>query len=212
MLPVPDGDLVLHAGDCTRRGTMAETTEFLDWFGRLSHQYKVLIAGNHDFLFEREASLAESLVPAGVTYLRDSGVVIAGRTVWGSPWQPWFHDWAFNLERGPELAAKWRLIPNDTDLLVTHGPPHGILDQTINRPPEQVGCEDLTARLAVLPNVKLHVFGHIHEAYGRRRQDGREYVNASICDVRYRPVNAPVVVDLSGPPIASRFATDPPAP
>ena len=196
MPPVPDGDMILHAGDCTRRGAVAETAEFLNWFGGLPHPHKVLIAGNHDFLFERDASLAESLVPAGVTYLRDSGVVVGGLTVWGAPRQPWFHDWAFNLERGEELAAKWRLIPNDTDVLVTHGPPHGILDQTIDHPPQLVGCEELTKRLAELPSVTLHLFGHIHEAYGRQRQDGREYVNASICDVRYRPVNTPVVVDL----------------
>lgn len=200
MPPVPDGDIVVHAGDCTRRGVVGETAEFLDWFVGLPHRHKVLIAGNHDFLFERDAARAESLVPAGVTYLRDSGVVFGGLKFWGSPWQPWFHDWAFNLERGDELAAKWRLIPTDTDVLITHGPPHGVLDQTNNRPPQRVGCEALMARLAELPSVRLHAFGHIHEAYGRRREGGRDYVNASICDVRYRAVNAPVVVDLDPGP------------
>jgi predicted phosphodiesterase len=194
--PVPDGDLIVHAGDCTDRGEAEDTSDFLDWFQALPHRHKVLIAGNHDFLFERDPARAESLIPPEVSYLRDSGTEVGGIRIWGSPWQPWFHDWAFNLERGDELAAKWRLIPADTDLLVTHGPPHGVLDQTIDRPPRWVGCEALTARLAELPSVRLHVFGHIHEAYGQERRDGRHYVNASICDVRYRPVNPPVVTDL----------------
>ena len=196
MPPVPDGEIVVHAGDGTRRGLADETAEFLQWFGGLPHQHKLMIAGNHDFLFEQEPARAESMVPAGVTYLRDSGTTIAGLRFWGSPWQPWFHDWAFNLERGEPLAEKWRLIPSDTDVLVTHGPPHGILDRTNDHPPRLVGCEALTARLARLPSVRLHVFGHIHEAYGRLRRDGREYVNASICDVRYRPVNDPIVMEL----------------
>ncbi|MFN0179911.1 MAG: metallophosphatase domain-containing protein [Gemmatimonadales bacterium] len=194
--PVPDGDLIVHAGDCTKRGNVEDTRDFLEWFGALPHPRKVMIAGNHDFLFERDPARAESLIPPEVTYLRDAGTEVGGIRIWGSPWQPWFHDWAFNLERGDELAAKWRLIPGDTDLLVTHGPPHGTLDQTIDRPPRSVGCEALTARLAELPGVRLHVFGHIHEAYGEERREGRHYVNASICDVRYRPVNPPIVTDL----------------
>ncbi len=195
---LPDGDLLIHAGDCTNRGADHEVAEFLEWFGERPHPHKILIAGNHDFLFERNAARAEALVPPNVTYLKDNGVAVGGLNVWGSPWQPWFYDWAFNLERGEEIAAKWRLIPADTDILVTHGPPHGVLDQTVGRPPQAVGCEALAARLAELPRVRLHVFGHIHEAYGRERRDGRDYVNASICDVRYRPVNRPVAVDYPG--------------
>jgi predicted phosphodiesterase len=195
MPPLPDGDLLIHAGDCTNRGAVDEVGEFLDWFGGRPHPHKILIAGNHDFLFERDAPRAESMVPTNVTYLRDSGLTVDGVSIWGSPWQPWFYDWAFNLERGEEIAAKWRLIPDHTDILVTHGPPHGILDQTAGRPPQAVGCEALSARLAELPRVKFHVFGHIHEAYGRVVRDGREYLNASICDLRYRPVNHPLVVE-----------------
>lgn len=196
MPAIPDGDLLIHAGDCTNRGAADETAGFLAWFAGLPHPHKVLVAGNHDFLFEREAARAEAMIPPGVTYLRDSGVTVGGLAIWGSPWQPWFYDWAFNLERGEELAKKWRLIPADTDVLVTHGPPHGTLDQTVRHPPERVGCEALAGRLTELPRVRLHAFGHIHEAYGRERQGGRDSVNASICDVRYRPVNPPVVVEV----------------
>lgn len=193
---LPAGDVVLHAGDLTGRGTLEEARAFLGWFAGLPHRHKVFIAGNHDFCFEREAPLAEALVPAGVTYLRDSGVVLDGVRIWGSPWQPWFFDWAFNLERGAELAAKWALIPEETEVLVTHGPPQGVLDAVLGRSREQVGCADLAARVAELPRLRLHVFGHIHEGYGVEERGGVRFVNASVCDVRYVPGNRPVVVEL----------------
>ena len=113
--------------------------------------------------------------------------------MWGSPWQPWFYDWAFNLQRGPEIRAKWDRIPAGVDVLVTHGPPAGILDRVVDG--RSVGCADL---LDAVRRVRplLHVFGHIHEAYGEVERDGTRFVNASTCTVRYAPVNAPVVVDL----------------
>jgi Icc-related predicted phosphoesterase len=111
----------------------------------------------------------------------------------GSPWQPWFLDWAFNLPRGPELAAIWKKIPDDTDVLITHTPPYGILDRLISG--KHAECADLVHALArVKP--KVHVFGHIHEAYGRVEQDGTIYVNASVRNFRYQLVNPPIVVDL----------------
>ena len=114
-------------------------------------------------------------------------------------------NWAFNLRRGAALRARWDLIPTETDVLITHGPPHGIAD-TVKRPVAQivstlagqglhVGCEDLV-RAVRRVRPRLHVFGHIHEGYARVAQDGVTFVNASSCDVRYRVVNPPVVVDL----------------
>jgi len=197
--PLPPADVVLHAGDVTGRGTLAELAEFLAWFGALPHRHKVFIAGNHDFALEREPEAAEALVPPGVTYLRDSGTMIEGVKIWGSPWQPWFYDWAFNLERGPELAAKWALIPEDTEILITHGPPAGILDRTARG--EGVGCRDLAERVGRLPRLRLHLFGHIHEAYGRVERGGVRFVNASVCDLGYRAVNRPVVVEWPGMPM-----------
>ena len=148
---VPDGDVVIHAGDMTGRGTLEELPEFLDWFQALPHPSKLLIAGNHDWAFERQSARAEALVPPGVTYLRDSGLSVGGVKFWGSPWQPWFYDWAFNLHRGAEIAAKWALIPDDVHVLITHGPPHGVLD-VVDRPAgKHVGCEALRERIAALP-------------------------------------------------------------
>ena len=118
--------------------------------------------------------------------------MVDGLEVWGSPWQPWFHDWAFNLERGAALAEKWAMIPDSTDLLITHGPPHGILDACFDG--RRVGCEELT-RAVERVRPKLHVFGHIHEAYGVVDDGTTLFVNASNCNLRYRPANAPIVVD-----------------
>jgi predicted phosphohydrolase len=189
---VPDGDVLVHTGDFTTRGYESEVVAFNAWLLTLPHKHKVVIAGNHDFLFQKEPHFAPLLLSAA-TYLRDSGCEIEGVKFWGSPWQPWFHNWAFNLERGPQLAAKWEVIPDDTDVLLTHSPPFGILD-TVQRG-EPVGCEELRKALArVRP--QLHVFGHIHEAYGQTGIDGTWYVNASICDLGYAANNAPIVIDL----------------
>jgi predicted phosphodiesterase len=191
-LQVPDGDLLLHAGDATMRGSEAQIRAFDRWLASLPHRHKVVIAGNHDWAFERTPAAARGWLRAA-TYLEDDEVTVDGLRIWGSPWQPWFHDWAFNLDRGPAIAAKWDLIPAGIDVLITHGPPAGILDRTDQG--DAVGCADLLAAVRrVRP--KLHVFGHIHEAYGTLEQDGVRFVNASNCSVRYRPVQPPIVVDL----------------
>jgi predicted phosphodiesterase len=197
MPPLPDGDLLIHAGDLTGGGTLDEVRAFFEWFRTLPHPHKIVIAGNHDFAFERTPAQAEALVPPNVVYLKDAGVEIRGLTLWGSPWQPWFMDWAFNLPRGgPELAARWALIPDGVDVLVTHGPPHGILDRTLGPRAYHAGCEMLAARLPALSRLRLHVFGHIHEGYGRLVRGRTTFVNASVCDERYAPRNPPVVVTL----------------
>lgn len=190
---VPEADLLLHAGDLTGRGTLGEVEAAHAWLASLPHRHKVVIAGNHDFAFEREPAKARALM-TGVTYLEDEEVGIEGLRIWGSPWQPWFYDWAFNLPRGAALREKWALIPAGIDVLVTHGPPHGILDR-VHRG-DDVGCEELLAAVRRL-RPRLHVFGHIHEAYGQVERDGVQFVNASTCTLAYEPSNAPILVDLA---------------
>lgn len=192
-LKVPDGDLLVCAGDFTRRGDRADVVAFDAWLGTLPHAHKVIIAGNHDFAFETDPAAARSWIQHA-TYLQDSGCVVDGLRVWGSPWQPRFFDWAFNLDRGAPLRAKWDLIPADTDVLITHGPPFGVLDRTHDG--RRVGCEELAKAVARI-RPKLHVFGHIHEDYGMVERDGVTYINASSCDLGYRPRQAPIVVDLA---------------
>ncbi len=189
---VPDGDVVIHAGDFCGQGTREQVRDLAGFFQALPHRHKVVIPGNHDRCLELDLELGP-LMFKGCHYLLDSGVTIEGLRFWGSPWQPWFMDWAFNLPRGAALRERWALIPEGTDVLITHGPPFGVLDWTARG--ERVGCEELLAAVQrVKP--KLHVFGHIHEGYGEHEQDGTRFVNASICTEAYKPTNAPIVVDV----------------
>jgi len=191
-IAVPEGDAIVHAGDFSRRGKKKEVERFAAWLGSLPHRHKIVIAGNHDFLFQEEPAVARSIL-APFTYLEDAAAEIDGVRFWGSPWQPWFHDWAFNLPRGEALREKWDLVPTGTHVLVTHGPPHGILDRVFDG--RAVGCEELVVRArAVAP--LLHVFGHIHEAYGVKREGPTLYVNAANCNLGYQPVHPVVVVDV----------------
>jgi len=189
---VPPGDVLIHAGDITDHGEVPVVRDFNAWLGALPHAHKLVIAGNHDLCFER-APVESAALLTNATYLFDSGVTLAGLKFYGSPWQPWYFDWAFNLPRGPAMRAKWDLIPPAADVLITHGPPAGHCDRTLQG--ELSGCADLLAALRrVQP--RLHVFGHIHEGFGQSQAGPTRCVNASICDVGYHAVNPPTVVDL----------------
>lgn len=165
MPEVPSGDVLVHAGDLTAFGQLSELPDFFDWFGAHPHRWKIVIAANHDWAFERNPMEARRLVPDGIVYMQDAGVTIEGVRFWGSPWQPFFNNWAFNLERGgADLAAKWSLIPGDVQVLITHGPPFGITDGAGWQVVESVGCELLRDRIATLPELRVHLFGHVHQA------------------------------------------------
>lgn len=189
---IPGGDILIHAGDLTHHGALQDVQSFNDFLGRLPHPHKVVIAGNHDFAFERQPQAARSLLTAG-TYLQDSEAAVAGLRIYGSPWQPWFCDWAFNLQRGPEIRAMWERIPAGIDILVTHGPPAGHGDRTAGG--RHAGCADLLEAIRRV-GPRWHIFGHIHEGYGVTREGPTTCVNASLCDVDYRLANAPVVVEI----------------
>lgn len=184
-----DGDILVHCGDCTNVGKSHEIKQFLDWFSNTPFTHKIFIAGNHDFGFEYVSEIAPEYREKGVHYLFDSSVEIDGIKFYGSPWQPEFYNWAFNLPRGEKLAEKWSKIPVGLDFLITHGPAHGMLDYTIQG--ETVGCQDLLYRvLEVTP--KVHCFGHIHWSYGQKSFMGTEFINACNLNERYNYENKPI--------------------
>lgn len=193
-LKIPDGDILIHAGDVTRGGTKEKVIDFLKWFAEQKHTYKVFVAGNHDFYFEEtDSNKIRRLIPKNIIYLNDSGVEINDLKFWGSPITPWFNNWAFNRNRGSEIKKHWDLIPNDTDVLITHGPPFGILDETVYG--KRTGCEELLLRVyQVKP--QYHIFGHIHEDYGSFAKGETTFVNASVLDDWYEMKNKPVILDL----------------
>ena len=201
---IPDGDVLLHSGDLTFSGNIQEISKELHELSKHRARFKniVLIAGNHDWLFQRNPELAKQMCEDnGLTYLCDSGVTIDGIRFWGSPWQPEFCNWAFNLWRGEQLKEKWDLIPMDTQVLLTHSPPMGILDcverfngKICEYEMEHVGCQDLYNRVMELKDLKVHQFGHLHLNHGTIKIGDTTFINASTCTEKYKPTNQPFIV------------------
>ena len=193
-LSLPSGDVLIHAGDVSSRGSKQEVQDFLQWFSDLNYEHKIFIAGNHDFFFERaDSDMITSIIPDNVIYLNDSGISIGGLNIWGSPVTPWFFNWAFNRHRGADIKKHWKLIPQNTDILITHGPVYGVLDRTIHG--QRVGCEVLKDAIDVI-KPKVHICGHIHESYGQVQTMDTLYINASVLDVQYRLVNDAVLFEI----------------
>jgi predicted phosphohydrolase len=187
-LVVPDGDVFVHAGDLCRGGDLDELETAAGWLASLPHRHKIVVAGNHDWAFVHEPARARSLF-AAMHYLQDAEVTLDGVRFYGSPWQPAFHDWAFNLPRGEALAAVWNRIPRGIDVLVTHSPPEGFGD----RSPVggRAGCAELRRRLAEI-TPRLHLFGHIHQDGGLWRDGGSVLANVTTWECERQPT----VVDL----------------
>ncbi len=191
-IDVPTGDVLIHAGDFTGANSYEELKDFNNWMSELPHPIKVFVAGNHDWCFQTKKTWARLGLTSAI-YLEDSAYTIGKYKLYGSPWQPRFYDWAFNLSRGEAIKEKWDLIPNDTDILITHGPPAGFGDYSSRG--DRVGCQDL-AKAIERVKPKAHICGHNHEGYGILEKNGIIYANVSICTERYIPTNPPVVIDL----------------
>ena len=189
---IPAGDVLLVAGDICSHGRLAEITEFSTWLLEQPCKHKIVVAGNHDEPFQSEydsALQALSQDNPAVIYLQDSSTKIEGITFYGTPWTPTFMRWFFMADRGETIREKWAKIPDNTDVLITHGPPATILDNVGGFPE---GCLDLLERVLQI-NPKYNIFGHIHEGYGSIRRDDTIFINASVCDGQYRPINKPFV-------------------
>jgi Icc-related predicted phosphoesterase len=203
---IPDGDILVHSGDLTYSGNIKEISKELFELSKHRGRFKeiVLVEGNHDWLgFHNPTYMDEMCKDNGITLLRDSGKIIDGVNFYGVPWQPEFRNWAFNLPRGKALKEKWDLIPDDTNVLITHGPPMGIMDgvekfncQKGEIEIEHVGCVDLYNKAIQLKELKIHVFGHLHFGYGTQKLGNTTFINASTCTEQYRPTNSPIIISI----------------
>lgn len=195
------GDILLHSGDLTGRGYITEIENFMKWYDNINnYDTKVFIAGNHDFGFQDDNEKLRGLLTGYKTidYLEDELMMVGEDyedmiKIWGTPWQPEFHNWAYNLPRGEKLKEKWDMIPMNTDILITHGPPFGKLDY-VPYDSVNVGCEELMKRVEQI-KPKIHVFGHIHEGYGYVFDGNTHFINAAVLNGRYEFRNKPITVD-----------------
>jgi predicted phosphodiesterase len=206
-------DVILYCGDSTLSGTLKEVLQFLEWFKSLNYAFKIMIPGNHDFLFQDNFDLCKILcIERGIICLNNSITWVPRKIeninqekfdpyttpigaprpfkIWGSPITPYYGGWAFNKYRGDQIKKYWDLIPDDLDILITHGPPAKVGNLGVVVKGEDVGCEDLK-NTVLIKKPKYHIFGHIHEGYGIYVDDNTTYINCALLDK-----NKPVVFEL----------------
>jgi Icc-related predicted phosphoesterase len=192
-IDVPDGDLLIHAGDLTMFSrSMTAVADFNIWLGELPHRHKVVVPGNHEFFLE--ADLTKRSLLSNAIILINEGIEIEGLRIWGSPVTP-SNGGAFGLSSSEDRRRTFAQIPTNTDVLITHGPPFGILDA----PPAagfHNGCQEL-ADAVVRVRPKLHVFGHVHGAHGILQVGGTTYVNAAVLSTDGGPDRSPIVLKMS---------------
>ncbi len=191
-LVLPKGDILIHGGDISDRGTREEVVAFLNWFGELDYSTKIFIGGNHDiFLDENPVDLLE-LIPSSVIYLRNSSTTINGIRIWGSPVTPDFESWAFGKSRR-DMEEHWKYMPTEIDILLAHTPPAGILDKSSEQ--RALGCKYLLTKVeAIKP--RFHLFGHIHSSYGLVKIRDTEFINGANLHSIKGLVNPPIVFEF----------------
>lgn len=190
-LSVPDGDVLVHTGDACFNGTNRYQFEnFMKWMSNQNFRHKIYVPGNHDGVIEHDIDTArKQFKKYGISLLVDEKIEIDGKTFYGSPWTPTFLDWYFMKDRGEDIEKVWNLVPDNIDVLLTHGPPYGVLDRVLEG--SHQGCEQLLNKVnEVKP--KLHIFGHIHEGRGFVEKNGIHFYNVSVID-RYLDKIYPVV-------------------
>jgi len=204
---IPDCDILVHAGDALSRGTYSEWTRFLDRYSILPHKHKIYVPGNHDRITEQDEDLIKKeCAEAGVIYLNNTGITLDGIKFWGSEITPRFHNWAWNRDSGisgtsysrfeedyDPIEPYWDMIPDDIDVLITHGPPNGILDLSVYSG-DLCGCNYLLKKVEEI-KPKYHIFGHIHQWHGMK-VGTTTFINASICNEQYAPINKPIIVEI----------------
>jgi Icc-related predicted phosphoesterase len=205
-MKIPDGDVLVHSGDATMWGTEEEIDKFVEAFLDLPHKHKVFVPGNHDFGFQEDEG-QRAKFELGVHYLVDNEIVIDGVKFYGSPWQGDLKRWAWYCKNTIELKAHWDAIPDDTDVLVTHVPPHEILDKLAPHAMAKhggaiephIGCIYLKDAALNRVQPRLHIFGHIHESYGSLKVDKTTFINAAVMNEHYHLVNEPIIINIESP-------------
>ena len=192
LINIPKSDILICAGDIDAFDE-AEIARFNRWLGKQQTRYNIVIGGNHDAAFAQNGYKAISNALTNAIYLENSGVTIEGINFYGSPQTPTFQNWYFMCERN-KIKRYWDMIPDNTNVLITHGPPFGILDFAI-LDKKHVGCEELLKRIQQI-KPKYHIFGHIHHGYGQQTIGDTTFVNASIMDENYEPVNKPILITI----------------
>lgn len=203
----PEGDILIHSGDHCGIGSIAEwTLAMRDLKIKAEGKYKhvVVVGGNHDAIVEKQPALAKQIASDyGAILLNHESIELEGLKIFGSPYSPTFYHWYSMRDRGPVIAREWDLIPEDTQVLITHSPPMGILDWVMDFnnnlgefEKSHVGCLDLFKRIEHLKQLKCHIFGHLHDAYGTKQISNVLFINASTCNENYFPLNLPIVASL----------------
>ena len=197
---LPEGNILIHAGDFSYRGGESEVNDFLNWFEKQDFEHKILICGNHEVGLEgEEDDFGIECSNRGITFLNNTSTTINGVKFYGSPATPWFGGWAYNYQRGDDIKQIWDMIPDDVEVLITHGPVYGILDlvRTFGSPNygEHVGCQDLFNKLMEIKPI-AHISGHIHEGYGKAEYKDIQFYNVSQLNERYKLVNKPITFEI----------------
>jgi len=179
-ITLPQSDIFIFAGDAMTCGYKEqELIDFLAWYDKQDAEHKILVAGNHDRWIERHRGMFQDLLKyyPSIIYLEDSGVVLYGLNIWGTPHSKHFCGWAFNRS-DYEMEHLFSHIPEDVDILVSHAPQYGILDQLERG--ERVGEKTLTDRIEKTPGLRRHIFGHIHCQYGQQESENYKSMNVSV--------------------------------
>lgn len=195
-LKLPPGETLIHAGDISEYGSEEEIMDFVRWFGSQAYKHKIFIAGNHDTWLE-ESSLTKfrKLLPKDVHYLQEDSISIEGINFFGSPYTLYYMGMAFNA-RTARIIKHWNKIPKNTTVLITHGPPLGIMSGDF-------GSETLMEQVNII-KPKLHVFGHAHGYHGVQQEQKTFFANAALLkpkdpmsDEEYRIIFKPIVVEVN---------------
>ncbi len=201
-IKIPESDVLICAGDISMLGQEEIVNDFIEWFGSQNQKHKIMIFGNHEVGYSNHlnSKYIESqklMKKYNIKYLQNSEIIIDNIKFYGSPATPYFGGLEWNYNRGRDISMIWDKIPDDTDVLITHGPAYGIHDIVYRKffLTSNEGCSDLLNKINSL-KIKAHICGHIHSGYGILKQNNTTFVNAALCDNHYSLINNPIVFDI----------------